>query len=147
MVIVGITPRLLLHIKCGHFTPEPIASDAQLVEYLPVLLCCHLKISLPLQSLSLQSRDINLAQVESLRVLSRYALMLLFGLRQDGVPTEVVSDRDPRISGHFIQTLCAIMGTKVRISTAFHPQTDGQTERMNRMAHPNGQPACVVYSS
>ena len=49
-----------------------------------------------------------------------------------GIPTDIVSDRDPRFTGHFMTALLQILGTKQRLSTAFHPQTDGQTERMNR---------------
>jgi len=43
-----------------------------------------------------------------------------------------VSDRDPRFTGRFMKTLLGILCTKQRLSTAFHPQTNGQTERMNR---------------
>ena len=49
-----------------------------------------------------------------------------------GVPQAIVSDRDKRFTGQFASTLCKILGIKQRLSTAFHPQTDGQTERINR---------------
>lgn len=49
-----------------------------------------------------------------------------------GLPASIVSDRDPRFTSDFFTQLCNLLGIKQRLSTAFHPQTDGQTERMNR---------------
>lgn len=49
-----------------------------------------------------------------------------------GLPASIVSDRDPRFTSEFFTQLCSTLGIKQRMSTAFHPQTDGQTERMNR---------------
>ena len=49
-----------------------------------------------------------------------------------GLPASIVSDRDPRFTSEFFQQLCKLLDIKQRMSTAFHPQTDGQTERMNR---------------
>ena len=53
--------------------------------------------------------------------------------RHHGLSDEVISDRGPQFAGHFWQEVQRLLGTKVRLSTAFHPQTDGQTERMNRL--------------
>lgn len=49
-----------------------------------------------------------------------------------GVPTSLVSDRDPRFTGHFWTALQQLLGTKLRMSTAYHPETDGQTENANK---------------
>src|SRR5215212_4702588 len=49
-----------------------------------------------------------------------------------GVPQKIISDRDPRITGAFWRRLLELINTKLALSTAFHPQTDGQTERANR---------------
>lgn len=49
-----------------------------------------------------------------------------------GLPRKIISDRDARFTGHFWQALFESLGTEIALSTAFHPQTDGLTERMNR---------------
>ena len=54
-------------------------------------------------------------------------------VKHHGLTTKLVSDRDARFTGHFLRELTGLMGTKQALSTAFHPQTDGQTERMNRV--------------
>ena len=43
----------------------------------------------------------------------------------------VVSDRGPQFIAELTKELNRMLGIKTRLSTAFHPQTDGQTERMN----------------
>jgi hypothetical protein len=53
--------------------------------------------------------------------------------RLHGFQKSIVMDRDPRFTGQFWQDVCKLFGTRVRLSTAFHPQSDGQTERMNRL--------------
>ena len=40
----------------------------------------------------------------------------------------IISDRDPRFTSHFWQQFFQILGTDLRLSTMFHPQTDGQSE-------------------
>jgi hypothetical protein len=53
-------------------------------------------------------------------------------IRLHGVPEVIISDRDTRFDNEFWQQLWARMGTEIRMTTAYHPEADGQTERANR---------------
>ncbi|GJW57737.1 putative reverse transcriptase domain-containing protein [Tanacetum coccineum] len=46
-----------------------------------------------------------------------------------GVPVSIISDRDGRFASHLWQALQEALGTKLHMSTAYHPETDGQSER------------------
>ena len=48
-----------------------------------------------------------------------------------GLPTSIVSDRDSRFIGNFWSNIWRMMNTKLKKSTAFHPQIDGKTEVVN----------------
>jgi hypothetical protein len=52
--------------------------------------------------------------------------------RLHGVPTSIVSDRDPKFTSAVFQEFAAGLKIKQAMSTAFHPQSDGITERLNR---------------
>ncbi|CAI7854072.1 unnamed protein product, partial [Closterium sp. NIES-54] len=53
-------------------------------------------------------------------------------VRLHSLPSAIISDRDPRFLSNFWQSLFKLHGTRLKFSTAYHPETDGQTERMNR---------------
>ncbi|GJW13849.1 putative reverse transcriptase domain-containing protein [Tanacetum coccineum] len=50
-----------------------------------------------------------------------------------GVPVSIISDRDGRFASHLWQALQEALGTKLHMSTAYHPETDGQSERTIQM--------------
>ncbi|CAL5400001.1 unnamed protein product [Camellia sinensis] len=50
-------------------------------------------------------------------------------IRLHGIPVSIVSDRDPRFVSHFWNKLQEALGTTLKFSTAYYPQTDGQSER------------------
>lgn len=49
-----------------------------------------------------------------------------------GLPKSIISDRDKIFTGHFWTELLKLMGITLNLSTAYHPQTDGQSERVNQ---------------
>ena len=52
-------------------------------------------------------------------------------VRHHGLPDSIVTDRGSLFTSKFWSSLCYFLGIKRRLSTAFHPQTDGQTEQQN----------------
>ena len=56
--------------------------------------------------------------------------------RLHGLPSTIISDRDARFTSKFWETITATLNIKRGMSTAFHPQTDGQTERVNQSIEP-----------
>jgi hypothetical protein len=49
-----------------------------------------------------------------------------------GMPHSIVYDHDPTFTSIFFQELFKLQGTQLHLSTAYHPQTDGQTEVVNK---------------
>ena len=62
-----------------------------------------------------------------------------------GIPRSIVSDRDPRFVSRFWQELWRLLRTKLRMSSAHHRQTDGQTEAANRVVEMVLR--CTLHSS
>jgi len=52
--------------------------------------------------------------------------------RLHGLPKSIILDRGPQFAAGLMKELNALLGIAIKLSTAFHPQTDGQTERMNQ---------------
>jgi hypothetical protein len=53
--------------------------------------------------------------------------------KHHGLPTDIVSDRGPQFTSHLMTALLELCDIKGNKSTAFHPQSDGQTERVNQI--------------
>jgi hypothetical protein len=49
-----------------------------------------------------------------------------------GMPYSIVSDHDPTFTNNFLQELFKFQGTQLHLNTSYHPQTDGQTEVVNK---------------
>ena len=58
-----------------------------------------------------------------------YKLYIREIVQLHGVPVSIVSDRDPQFMAQFWKSFQKAIGTQLSMSTAFHPQTDGQSKR------------------
>ena len=54
-------------------------------------------------------------------------------IRYHGIPKSIISDRDKLLKSKYWETLLSLLGTKRKLSTSYHPQTDRQTERINQV--------------
>jgi hypothetical protein len=61
-----------------------------------------------------------------------------------GVPKKIISDQGAQFVPHFVEHLKASLGTKLIQSSTYHPQTDGQTERVNQILEDMLR-ACVIH--
>ena len=65
--------------------------------------------------------------------------------RHKGAPETIVSDRGPQFISKFWKEFCRILGIQLKLSTAYHPQTDGQTEIMNQYMDQRLRPFVDYY--
>ncbi|KAL0536641.1 hypothetical protein IC582_025599 [Cucumis melo] len=80
------------------------------------------------------TKSAHFVPVKSTYTASKWAQLYMSEIvRLHGVPVSIVSDRDARFTSKFWKGLQTAMGTRLDFSTAFHPQTDGQTERLNQV--------------
>src|SRR6266536_2958901 len=72
-------------------------------------------------------------------------LYIVFIYRYFGPPASIVSDRGPQFVSKFWEEFCRILGIKLKLSTAFHPQTDRQTEIINQYLDQRLRPFVNYY--
>ena len=63
------------------------------------------------------------------------------------MPESIVSDRGPQFISDFWDEFCRILGIQLKLSTAFHPETDGQTEIMNQYLAQRLRPFTNYYQN
>jgi len=118
----------------------------------------HLKIARTLQPLSITSWDSIWVIIDRLTKTAHflpvhttystkiYAEVYLDQIiRLHGVPKTIISDRGAQFIAHFWEQLQASLGTKLIRSSAYHPQTNGQTERINQIIEDMLR-ACVIQN-
>ncbi|GJP48242.1 hypothetical protein CLOM_g7507 [Closterium sp. NIES-68] len=69
-------------------------------------------------------------------------LFVRYIISQHGIPTTLISDRDPKFTSKFWKELMSLLGTKLAMSSDYHPQTDGQTEGLNQIVEQLLRAAC-----
>jgi transposase InsO family protein len=65
-------------------------------------------------------------------------------VRLHGVPKTIISDRGPQFIARFWEQLQSALGTKLIRNSTYHPQTDGQTERVNQILEDMLR-ACIIH--
>lgn len=93
--------------------------------------------------LSKKSTTIPCSQTADARDLARMFLERIYPYY--GPPDSIVSDRGPQFISDFWTEVCSILGIKMKLSTADHPQTDGQTENMNQYIDQRLRPFVNFY--
>ena len=66
-------------------------------------------------------------------------------VRLHGIPLSIVSDCDPRFTSKFSKQLQSALGTRLNFSTAFHPQTDGQSEKVIQVLEDMLRVVCWIF--
>ena len=75
------------------------------------------------------TKPAHLLAVKTTYTVAQYAQMYLDSIvALHGVPVSIVSDRGPQFTSRFWPSLQTALGTRLHFITAFHPQTDGQSE-------------------
>ena len=60
-----------------------------------------------------------------------------------GLPCRIISDKDSKFTSNFWKAFFEALGTQLNFSTAYYPQTDGQTERVNQVIEDMLQAHCM----
>ncbi|KAJ9515797.1 hypothetical protein QJQ45_008695 [Haematococcus lacustris] len=125
-------PHYLPQQSAPHYLPqhrwEHVSLD--LITQLPNTTAGHDAIAVFVDKLTKMIHAVPTTTTVTASTLARLFFDNVFRLH--GLPKVIVSDRDPRFTSIFWQELFKLTGTHLNVSTANHPQTDGQTERANR---------------
>ncbi|GJU15295.1 reverse transcriptase domain-containing protein [Tanacetum coccineum] len=104
---------------------EGIAMD--FVTKLPRTSSGHDTIWVIVDRLTKSAHFLPMRKVYKMERLARFYLNEI--VARHGVPISIISDRDSRFTSRFWQSMQEVLGTRLDMSTAYHPQTDGQSER------------------
>ena len=93
--------------------------------------------------LSKQAFSIPYFKTTTAKDMARLYIQNIYRIR--GAPESIVSDRGPQFISDFWDEFCRILGVQLKLSTAFHPETDGQTEIMNQYLAQRLRPFTSYY--
>ncbi|KAJ0059379.1 hypothetical protein NL108_016159 [Boleophthalmus pectinirostris] len=119
----------------GHLLPLPVPHrpwshiSLDFVSGLPVS-SGHTTILTVVDRFSKMAHFIPLAKLPSAKETAE--LMLQHVFRLHGLPTDIVTDRGPQFTSIFWREFCLLLGATVSLSSGYHPQSNGQTERINQ---------------
>nr|GEX45231.1 hypothetical protein [Tanacetum cinerariifolium] len=99
---------------------------AEIATYVSKYLTCA-KVKVIVDRLTKSAHFLPMRENDSQEKLTRQYLKEVFA--RHGVPVSTISNRDGRFTSQFWQSLQKALGTQLDMSTAYHPQTDGQSER------------------
>jgi hypothetical protein len=123
--------------KAGLLQPLPVPEDTwqsvsmDLITQLPPSTEGYTAVAVFVDRLSKMARLVPCHDTTTAEQFADLFLDAVF--RSHGMPQQLVSDRDTRFTSEFWAGLTRRLGISRAMSTAFHPQTDGQTERVNRL--------------
>ena len=102
---------------------------------LPLLLTRNTQITQKVLKNTILSKDTRFlgSQITIVTVEETTRLFIDHVYKHHGLPLKLVSDRNTRFTSRFWVALCHILGTMQAMFTTFHPQSDGKTERINRI--------------
>ncbi|GJY53355.1 putative reverse transcriptase domain-containing protein [Tanacetum coccineum] len=117
--------RLLVQPKVPLWKWENITMD--FVTKLPKTATGQDTIWVIIDRLTKSAHFLTMREDDSIEKLTRQYLKEV--VSRHGVPVSIISDRDSRFTSYFLQSLQKALGTQLDMSTTYHPQTDGQSER------------------
>jgi hypothetical protein len=117
------------HCKCPEWKWEEIAMD--FIVGLPRTQSCYDSIWVIMDRLNKVAHFIPVKTTYSRLQLAELYMSGIVCLH--GVPKKIVSDRETRFTLKFWKRLHETLDTQLRFSSTYHPQTDGQTERVNQI--------------
>ncbi|GJR66121.1 putative reverse transcriptase domain-containing protein [Tanacetum coccineum] len=109
--------------------------------YEELLMVANMKATTPL---GLAVFDMLLRETDPMDKLARMYLKEV--VMRHGIPLSIICDRDPRFTSNFWRSLQNALGTSLDMSIAYHPQTDGQSERTIQTLEDMLQASCAIDS-
>ena len=130
--------KIIRSLSHPSYMPIPASTTMQPFAYCLINLIIHLPLSHGFDSIlvmvdrSLMKRVVLLPCNKTITA-EQVAKLLLENLdKRFGLPDKFISNRGPQFSAHAFRELLKLLGITSKLSTAYHPQTDGATERVNQ---------------